>query len=217
MPCSPNLPVERALKDLGHNIAQARRRRQWTQQMLADYLGVSTNRTEDGGRKACISARTLLQVRPKEVLGYLDLLHAMPYYCTDAQRDARQLWRRLVFWQLIGHADKDLQRIHFRYDGQGRWGLAPAVGLYPHPEHATPSGVPLSAQLGKITSIQMLLDHAPAFAMSHDQARGVLAQVVRRWRVIAGWEGVRFPHDRLEEIQPLFESSQLAMAMKPCG
>jgi serine/threonine-protein kinase HipA len=178
------------------------------------------DRTEDGGRKACISARTLLQVRPKEVLGYLDLLRAMPYCCTDAQRDARQLWRRLVFWQLIGHADKDLQRIHFRYDGQGRWSLAPAVGLTPHPETATPSGLPLSAQLGKITSIQMLLDHAPAFALSHDQARGVLAQVVhvvRRWRIIAESEGIRFPHDRLDEIQPLFENTRLATAMKLCG
>jgi hypothetical protein len=65
----------------------------------------------------------------------------------------------------------------------------------------------------------MLLDHAPAFALSHDQARGVLAQVVhvvRRWRVIAGSERVRFPRDRLEEIQPLFENTRLTMAMKLC-
>ena len=37
-------PVERALQRLGHNIALARRRRRWTQRMLAERIG-TTSRT----------------------------------------------------------------------------------------------------------------------------------------------------------------------------
>jgi transcriptional regulator with XRE-family HTH domain len=37
-------PVERALQRLGHNIALARRRRRWTQKMLAERIG-TTSRT----------------------------------------------------------------------------------------------------------------------------------------------------------------------------
>ena len=46
------LPVERALLRLGQNIALARRRRQWTQQMLAERIGASVStvrRMEEGG------------------------------------------------------------------------------------------------------------------------------------------------------------------------
>lgn len=51
------LPVERALQRLGQNIALARRRRQWTQQMLADRIGASVStvrRMEEGGSGTAI-------------------------------------------------------------------------------------------------------------------------------------------------------------------
>lgn len=51
------LPVERALQRLGQNIALARRRRQWTQQMLADRIGASVStvrRLEEGGAGTAI-------------------------------------------------------------------------------------------------------------------------------------------------------------------
>jgi DNA-binding XRE family transcriptional regulator len=75
-PSLPNLPVERALKDLGHNIAQARRRRQWTQRMLADHLGVSTKtvgRMEDGhaGTAVHLIARALQAFGELDALGQL--------------------------------------------------------------------------------------------------------------------------------------------------
>jgi len=45
------LPVERTLQRLGHNIALARRRRHWTQEMLAQRIGASARtvrRMEEG-------------------------------------------------------------------------------------------------------------------------------------------------------------------------
>lgn len=178
------------------------------------------DRGAQGGRQPCISARTLLDPGPKEVLGYLDLLYAMRFYCMDVKRDAQQLWRRLAFYWLIGHMDKGLRRIHFLYAGSGRWQLAPAVGLSPRPGEAVPAGLPMSAQLGQIRSIQMLLDHAPAFALDPDQARTVLAQVVhavKQWQAFARSDLVQFPRDKLDAIKPLFENTRLAQAIGLCG
>ena len=58
------LPVERALARLGHHIALARRRRQWTQHMLAERIGASVStvrRMEEGFTGTAIEhiARTL--------------------------------------------------------------------------------------------------------------------------------------------------------------
>lgn len=52
MPGSPiPLPVERALRRVGHSVALARRRRQLSQEALAERIGASVNtvrRMEDG-------------------------------------------------------------------------------------------------------------------------------------------------------------------------
>lgn len=83
MPSRPNPPVERALKNLGHNIAQARRRRQWTQQMLANHLGVSTKtvgRMEDGHAGTAVH----LIARALHAFGELDALNQLLDHAHDS-------------------------------------------------------------------------------------------------------------------------------------
>ncbi|GAB2859241.1 helix-turn-helix transcriptional regulator [Pseudoduganella ginsengisoli] len=70
------LPVERALAQLGQNISLARRRRNMSQQMLAERIGASLNtvrRMEEG------FAGTALQyfARALQVFGELDKLEML--------------------------------------------------------------------------------------------------------------------------------------------
>lgn len=84
MPSSPiPLPVERALRRVGQNLALARRRRQLSQEALAERIGASVNtvrRMEDG------HPGTALQhfARALQVFGELDQFEQLMDTAQDA-------------------------------------------------------------------------------------------------------------------------------------
>lgn len=84
MPSSPTpLPVERALRRVGRNLALARRRRQLSQEALAERIGASVNtvrRMEDG------HPGTALQyfARALQVFGELDQFEQLMDTAQDA-------------------------------------------------------------------------------------------------------------------------------------
>lgn len=105
-----------------------------------------------------------------------------------AKQDSQQLWRRLVFNQLITNVDDHSQNLGFLHVGKGLRRLAPAFDLNPFPDKDRESKTWLSEDTGPITSIGMLLDEANRFYLSPVEALKVLAQVhdaIIDWRALA--------------------------------
>lgn len=177
------------------------------------------DRPTTGGRKLYISAATLLQARPHEVLGYADLLGAMRRVSPDFPKEARELWRRLVFNLLTTNVDDHLYNLGFLYDGwrqrQGLWRLAPAFDLNPFPHSPRVLRTPLSRAAGPIRSIDMLLDQAPLFELSEAAALSVLSEVVgaiKDWRRMGQSSAVGGSHGELKKFEAAFEHDELEKA-----
>jgi serine/threonine-protein kinase HipA len=166
------------------------------------------DRTADHGRIAYLSAASLLQASRNEEHAYTEVLDAMRTACVEAQADARQLWRRLVFNHLITNVDDHLQNLGFLYAGNGLWRLAPAFDLNPFPDKDRESRTWLSEDTGPITSIETLLEKAACFHLAAPEALAVLAQVhgvVTGWRAVAMSADVGLSAAEVEEFAPAFE------------
>lgn len=171
------------------------------------------DRSAKNKRLHYVSAATLLQVHEHDTRGYLELLEVMARVCNDFRRDAQELWRRLVFQALITHVDDHLRGVGFLYSLDNRgWRLAPAFGLNPTPVGPYRSRTPLSAALGLITSVEMLLAHAHHFALDRGRALNLLARMVG---VIKAWReaGNLSPQDE-RLLQPAFEHERLEEARR---
>ena len=174
------------------------------------------DRTPTGGRLHYVSAASLLNARGRDRCGYLELLSVMAQVCSSYEANAHELWRRLVFNALITRVDDNLRSIGFLYSSNSRsWELAPAVGLNPTPQQSYRSQTSLSAELGPITSLMTLVEHAGCFGLDRGQARASLRQIVK---AIKNWRQLNdvhltiteervlqsaFAHERLREAEVL--------------
>ncbi len=179
------------------------------------------DREPQGGRKPYISAATLLQARPHEVLGYADLLGAMRRVSPDFPNEARELWRRLVFNLLTTNVDDHLHNLGFLYagrgQGQGLWRLAPAFDLNPFPLSPRVSRTPLSRAAGPIRSIDMLLDQASMFELTDAAALSVVSEVagtIKHWRRTGQSSTVGGTREELKKFEAAFEHDELEKALR---
>lgn len=178
------------------------------------------DRTPDQQRIPYISGATLLQARRDDEHSYTEILDVMRTKCEDFARDARQLWRRLVFNHLITNVDDHLQNIGFLYSGHNLWRLSPAFDLNPFPDKAAESKTWLSEDTGPITSVQQLMAQAFRFELSPVQAQAVLAEVlaaVVRWKEVAMSADVGLQASEVADFRPAFEHAarQEAQALLP--
>ena len=173
------------------------------------------DRTADQGRIAYLSAASLLQASRNEEHAYTEVLDAIRTACVEAQGDARQLWRRLVFNHLITNVDDHLQNLGFLYVGNGLWRLAPAFDLNPFPDKDRESKTWLSEDTGPITSIDTLFGKAAHFHLTEPEALAVLAAVyviVTNWRAVAMSPAVGLSATEVEDFAPAFEHAELKRA-----
>lgn len=180
------------------------------------------DRTLAQQRTPYISGATLLQARRDDEHSYTEILDVMRAKCDDFTRDARQLWRRLVFNHLITNVDDHLQNIGFLYSGDNLWRLSPAFDLNPFPDKAAESKTWLSEDTGPITSLQQLMAQAFRFELSPGQAQTVLAEVlasVVRWKEVALSADVGLQAAEVADFRPAFEHVALKEAqslLAPC-
>jgi serine/threonine-protein kinase HipA len=173
------------------------------------------DRNEDFGRIPYQSAASMLQALREEEHAYTEVLEAIVSCCLDAKASCHQLWRRLVFNHLITNVDDHLQNLGFLHVRGVYWRLAPAFDLNPFPDKDRESKTWLSEDTGPITSIQTLMDLADRFMLTQQQARAILADVVKavsNWRVVARSAEVGFKPAELEDFAPAFEHGELNVA-----
>lgn len=173
------------------------------------------DRTAEGARIPYISGATLLQANRSDEHAYTEVVDAMRSKCLAFKKDAQQLWRRMVFNHLIANVDDHLHNVGFLYVDANLWRLAPAFDLNPFPDKERESKTWLSEDTGPVTSVQTLLEQAARFALSADEAKQVLADVVSavgRWRDIALTPEVGMTLHELEPFAPAFEHSELQRA-----
>lgn len=178
------------------------------------------DRTPAQARIPYISGATLLQARRDDEHAYTELLDAMRSHCQHFAQDARQLWRRLVFNHLITNVDDHLQNIGFLYVGHQQWQLAPAFDLNPFPDKTHESKTWLSEDTGPITSVRQLLQQAPRFELTAQEAQAIVAQLVvavSQWREVAQTPDIGMTAAELSRFQPAFEHAALQEAKAIAG
>lgn len=178
------------------------------------------DRTTTDGRIPYMSGATLLQASRNAEYAYTEMVDAMRSKCLNFAADVRQLWRRLVFNHLITNVDDHLQNIGFLYADKNLWRLAPAFDLNPFPDKDRESKTWLSEDTGPVTSVEQLLEQAARFELKPDQAKQVLAEVVKaviRWRAVAVTPEVGLTPAELDDFEPAFEHASLDEAKALVG
>lgn len=167
------------------------------------------DRAGDGSRIPYMSAATVLQVSGRDDLhAYTELVDALLQDGADPIADIRELWRRLVFNFLICNTDDHLRNTAFLYDTRGHgWRLAPAFDLNPMPGDRRESKTWLTEDSGPIDNREMLMEGAPYFRLSREEAKAVweeVVQAVRGWRSLARKLGLRSTD--LVDFSPAFDA-----------
>jgi len=166
------------------------------------------DRTPEQNRIPYISGATLLQANRGDEHSYTEIVDVMRSKCENFIDDARQLWRRLVFNQLITNVDDHLQNIGFLYCGNNQWRLSPAFDLNPFPDKDLESKTWLSEDSGPISSLEQLVEQAPRFELSLAQAQAILDEVataVKRWKDVAIEPEVGLQPHEIKDFKPAFE------------
>lgn len=195
--------VEHAMMRLGRecglDVAQSRIVQVGTRDALL-VRRFDRERGETGYRRArMLSALTLLRTgdshRDRERWSYLLLVEELRRLCADAQGDARELFRRMVFNALISNTD-DHPRNHAVIAPQDAWRLSPAYDLTPMPQVSLERrDLAMSiGEMGRRASAQNLLSQCARFLLTEVEARRIvddMEQIVRsRWYQVARREGV---------------------------
>ncbi|WP_194711962.1 type II toxin-antitoxin system HipA family toxin [Noviherbaspirillum soli] len=166
------------------------------------------DRTTTDGRIPYMSGATLLQASRNADHAYTELVDEMRSKCLNFAADARQLWRRLVFNHLITNVDDHLQNIGFLYADKNLWCLSPAFDLNPSPDKDRESTTWLSEDTGPISSIEQLMGQAARFELKPNEAKQVLAEVVKavsQWKSVAVTPEVGLRSAELDDFEPAFE------------
>jgi serine/threonine-protein kinase HipA len=171
------------------------------------------DRDPSGERVPFISALTALNGNDGEQRSYLELVDILRRDGADPDRDAAQLWRRMVFNILISNTDDHL-RNHGYLRGVKGWRLSPAYDLNPMPTDVKPRIHALALnELDDEASLDTALSVTGSFGLSYDQAvkiAGEVGSAVRGWRKVAAIHGLTSA--QIERMESAFQHEDLAKA-----
>ena len=160
-----------------------------------------------------ISAMTLLEAADGDEHSYTEIAEALEPVSPTAERDLKELWRRMVFGILISNTDDHL-RNHGFLRKAGGWQLAPAFDLNPSTDggrHTFATMVDVGA--GDQNTIDTALEVGGNFRLEAAAARAILAEVVEvtvQWRDYARQSGIA--DAEIGELRSAFEHDQATAA-----
>lgn len=141
------------------------------------------DRTESGGRRAYVSAMTLLQRQDGEPgASYLEIVELLQSRGARARVDCAQLFRRVVFSILVSNTDDHLRNHGFFMEPQGLV-LSPAFDMNPNPERSE-----LSLAIDEVDATcdpQIALRAASSYGLAAPEAVAIFKEVqasVATWR-----------------------------------
>ena len=161
------------------------------------------DRTETRGRRAFISAMTLLQRQDGEPgTSYLELVELLQSRGADTRADCEQLFRRVVFNICTSNTDDHLRNHGFFVERNGLL-LSPAYDMNPNPERRD-----LSLAIDEANTacdVDVALRAAPSYGLSAARGASIVTEVrtaVRNWHQEATSIGIA--KDEQYEMQSAF-------------
>ncbi|MBI1965935.1 MAG: type II toxin-antitoxin system HipA family toxin [Betaproteobacteria bacterium] len=141
------------------------------------------DRSETGGRRAYVSAMTLLQRQDGEPgASYLEMVELLQSRGARTRADCAQLFRRVVFNILVSNTDDHLRNHGFFMEPQGLV-LSPAFDMNPNPER---SELSLAIDEANATcDVEVALKTAGSYGLTAQQAADIVEEVrasVATWR-----------------------------------
>lgn len=139
------------------------------------FISRRFDRTESGGRRAFVSAMTLLQRKDGEAAAsYLELVELLQARGARTQSDCAQLFRRVVFNICVSNTDDHLRNHGFFVESKGLI-LAPAYDMNPNPERKNHS-IAID-EVNTTSDVNVALKAAPAYGLSANEAAGIVDEV----------------------------------------
>ncbi|MEK6209375.1 MAG: HipA domain-containing protein [Pseudomonadota bacterium] len=167
------------------------------------FLSRRFDRTESGGRKAFLSAMTLLQRKDGEAgASYLELVELLQARGARTQTDCAQLFRRVVLNICVSNTDDHLRNHGFFVEPQGLV-LAPAYDMNPNPERKDHS-IAID-EVNASCDVDVALRAAAGYGVNQAQASDIIAEVRRavgQWRDEATSVGI--PRGEQNRMQTAF-------------
>jgi len=169
----------------------------------------------DGGRGRIgfMSAMTALQSRDHEDRSYLEIVDALRQIGEAPERDARQLWRRMVFNVLISNTDDHL-RNHALLRSQRGWLLSPAYDMNPCPRDINNGFHALALnEMDHAGSLETAMSVAEYFGLTTKEARSIASEVasaVKPWRSVAEARGSS--KEEIEQLASAFQEGEIQTA-----
>lgn len=172
------------------------------------------DRSADGWRIPFLSALTALGAADGEVRSYIELLDILRRDGAAPDRDAAQLWRRMVFNILISNTDDHL-RNHGYLREPGGWRLAPAYDLNPMPIDVKPRHHALTLdETDDAASIDTAFAVSEYYGLRLAEAKLIAAEVataVLAWRDVAAVCGLTAA--QIDRMASAFEHDDVGKAL----
>lgn len=169
-------------------------------------------------RRGFASAHTVLhldaQARGDTARSYVRFSHEMRRWCGDDKGQSddmrRELWRRMALNALLGNGDDHPRNHGLLWDEQGKWGLAPAYDIVPFPRFSGMLAMAVTRGGSHLASCENLIETAPQFTYTVEQAEDVLrsmARIVRdHWRGLLMSCGL--DDQETEAVAPAFQLAE---------
>jgi serine/threonine-protein kinase HipA len=169
----------------------------------------------DGAKRIpFLSAMSMLGALDNQPHSYLEMVDALRRHGSRPEKDAEQLWRRIVFNILISNTDDHLRNHGFLYDGSAGWRLSPADDLNPMPVDIRQRVLSLAVDEADSTaSLELAFRVAKQFGLKEEEARRIAAEVgkaVSRWRETASKLGLS--SNEIARMESAFEHEDLRIA-----
>lgn len=174
------------------------------------------DRDTEGNRIPFISAQTFMNLPGATPGNYADIAFEMTEWSADKVAETDQLFRRLAYNVLVQNTDDHLRNLGFLYAGGNKWYLSPAFDINPVPERGSTLKTAISEIHGTALEVDQLIDAAPYFGISEDDAAKMLRDMAQT--VSDGWRNLaaklQMPGKDVRFIAPAFENPQIEQALK---
>jgi serine/threonine-protein kinase HipA len=170
----------------------------------------------ENARVPFLSAMSMLGALDNEQHSYLEMVDALRRHGIQPEKDAAQLWRRMVFNILASNTDDHLRNHGFLYDRSGGWRFSPVYDLNPMPTDIRPRVLSLAIDETDATaSVDLAFAVAAQFGLKADEARKIAGEV---GKAVSGWRGsaarLGLAAREITRMESAFEHEDLRLA---CG
>jgi serine/threonine-protein kinase HipA len=190
----------------------------WRLENVASRCVLLVNRFDRDGstRVPFLSAMSMLGALDNQEHSYLEIVDALRRHGIQPEKDAEQLWRRIVFNILVSNTDDHLRNHGFLYEQKGGWRLSPAYDLNPMPTDIRPRVLSLAIdEVDSTASLELAFAVAGEFGIKPQEGRNIAAEVgkaVSGWREVAAKLGLAAKD--ITRMESAFEHEDLRRA---CG